>query len=226
MIRKVADVVLPHYCCFCGNIGDILCQNCKNDIMNEPFSACLVCGKLSLDSLSLCAAHKDNMLGASVVGWHEEQLEALIHASKTGSIRRGCVLQAELIGTILPDFIGNTVIVPIPTIRSHIRQRGFDHTKIIARELARERGYMYTAILRRTKNYVQKGSTRRERIKQAALSLTLDGVIDPDTNYIVVDDVYTTGATIGTAVKLLRRAGARRIWVAITARQPDGLVRH
>ena len=72
----------------------------------------------------------------------------------------------------------------------------------------------------RDNHLTQHHANRKQRLLQATSAFKVEGVIDPDGIYIILDDVVTTGATIQQAARLLREAGATFIWVAVTSRQP------
>lgn len=144
----------------------------------------------------------------------------LLNLTKFESVREGAKLQARLIDHTLPTLPDNTVFVSVPTIRTHIRQRGFDHAWLIAREVAKRRGARSAEIVGRIGRHVQHGTTRSQRQKQAAESYRVKRRLSADTTYIIVDDVYTTGYTVKYVAKALRDAGAGDVWVAVTARQP------
>lgn len=220
MLTTLSDTLAPHYCCSCGKIGAILCDGCKYDITSEAFSSCLVCLSPVANHYALCQKHRTFVKGASVVGWRAEALEKLIDASKFSSARAGCYCQAELLGAVLPEFSSDVTVVPVPTIRPHVRRRGYGHAEKVAKVIAFRRGYRYADILERNANFVQHGASRADRERQARQFFRLDVELDKKQMYIVVDDVYTTGATMRAIVRLLRAAGARDIWLAVTSRQP------
>jgi ComF family protein len=111
------------------------------------------------------------------------------------------------------------VITSVPTISTHIRQRGYDHAALIAREVARQRGVKYQALLKRRTTTVQQGARRKERLKQAEGAFEAARHIDGST-VLIIDDIFTTGATLHYAATTLLAAGAREVWVAVVARQP------
>ena len=213
------DALTPHYCCSCGAIGAVLCEGCKYDITSEPFSHCLRCLVPSHRG-ALCQSCHGLYDQAFVVGWRETALEKLIDASKFDSIREGCDVQAELLHSVLPTFPANTRLVPVSTIRPHIRRRGYGHVERIARRLADIRGCAVDSSIVRITNSVQHGATKSARLKQAKMAFDLKGTVSDDVTYIILDDVYTTGATIDAVARLLRNAGAKHIWIAVTSRQP------
>ena len=152
------------------------------------------------------------------VGERRDALERLIDSHKFEHLKDAYESFASLLDDIVPALPSGVTVVPVPTISAHIRQRGYDHTALLARRFARLRSCEYASPLERRTNHVQRGGTKRERQDQAkdafASTPLLGGV------YLLIDDVFTTGATVASAAAELRRAGATDVWVAVIARQP------
>ena len=83
----------------------------------------------------------------------------------------------------------DAVIVPLPTIGRHIRERGFDHTAHLARHLARLFGCRARRILVRNNNCTQVGASLMERQVQAKTAYALKKDVDRLQSYYLVDDV-------------------------------------
>ena len=105
------------------------------------------------------------------------------------------------------------VIVPLPTIRRHVRERGFDHIGLICQKT----GCSVEKVLRRRRDTVQVGANREQRMKQALEAYGAKGVI-PDEHYLLVDDVWTTGSSMMAACEAMRSAGAKNLAIAVIAR--------
>ncbi len=153
-----------------------------------------------------------------MVGPREGVLEYMVDAAKFKSVREAADMQAELLAAVLPRF-ANAVVVPVPTIHSHVRRRGYDHTARLARRLARHIDGQYAPLLERRGNSVQHGAPRAQRLKQAAEAFAIHSPVDEHAQYLLVDDVTTTGASILEAAKVLKTAGARHIYAAVTTYQ-------
>ena len=119
------------------------------------------------------------------------------------------------------------VLVPLPTIRKHIRERGFDHTLRLCFELEnflQKRlddfgiSVEYQSLLARKNKTVQVGKEKKERMKQAEKAYGLrEGIkIENKTLYILVDDVTTTGASLAAAKKILQ---TDRVWAAVLMKE-------
>lgn len=220
MIDTLLSIVAPHHCSGCGIVGGLLCENCKYDIIHEPYSACVACGRGLAGRNGVCKECTLPYQRAWCVAPRQEQLEVLINAYKFRNARAAYKPLAELLDAYMPELPGNVIIVPIPTIPSHIRQRGYDHVFLVARHFARARRLPLTAVLQRQTATVQRGAGARQRTEQAKKAYTCATVLDPDAVYLLVDDVMTTGATMKYAAKTLAGAGAQNIWVASISRQP------
>ena len=146
----------------------------------------------------------------------------LIDQYKFHQVREAHKVLAELLNESLPDFSSETVIVPVPTIAGHIRQRGYDHMLLIARRFARRRGLPVRTLLVRRSNAVQHfAKTAGQRRSQAKRFFEVHGKPDPKKHYLILDDIFTTGATVEAAAGALKKAGAVRVSVAVIARQGE-----
>ncbi len=220
MIDSLLSIVAPHHCCGCGFEGTILCENCKYDIISEPFSACVACGVGMVGATGLCKGCHVPYDRAWCVSVRQDYLKRLISDFKFMNAKAAYEPLADLLHEYLPELPASTRIVPVPTISSHIRQRGYDHTLLISRRLARLRGLPVDTSLQRATNTMQQGAGRRQRTEQAKKAFACSTPLDPDVIYLLVDDVVTTGATVKFAAQTLVDAGARAVWVASISRQP------
>lgn len=217
MISLLLDLVAPDHCYMCNKTGTILCNSCKYDITDESFGRCMLCLVPTIDG-NLCSGCIGPLTRAWVVGERTDVLQRLTNDSKFASNRRACLAQASLLDTILPRLPDDTLVTPIPTIWPHIRQRGFGHAEYVARSLATMRHLAYSPLLTRITNSVQHGATRQQRLKQAKQAYACGVPLD-DAPILLVDDVCTTGASLVAAANVLRQAGARQVWAAVTTRQ-------
>ena len=123
--------------------------------------------------------------------------------------------------------IRKIVLVPLPTIRKHIRERGFDHTLRLCFELENflqkrlaKLGMKveYEDLLVRKNKTVQVGKEKKERMKQAEKAYGIrEGIkIESKTLYVLVDDVTTTGASLTAAKKILQ---ANLVWAAVLMKE-------
>ena len=191
------DLLAPHTCRGCGTIGKPLCDCCKKYILK----------------------HHCNLKHVYCIGKREGLLKDLIHDFKYNSVRALDSPLAEMLASILPKIPGKVIIVPLPTISRHVRERGLDHTKLIAKRIAKIREWNVEYLLIRDKNTVQVGADKNTRTKQAedAYMIKPSAKINPSTTYILLDDVLTTGASMKAAKKKLQVAGASKIIECVLA---------
>jgi ComF family protein len=153
------------------------------------------------------------------VGQRKDVLQRLVGLYKFERARSAYKDLSGLLDAVVPMLPADAIIVPVPTVASHIRERGYDHTALVARDFAHRRGLRYQHVLGRTTTTTQRHATARQRIAQAKVAFAVTGAIVPCVPYVLIDDIVTTGASVVYASKALKDAGASQVWVAIVARQ-------
>jgi competence protein ComFC len=152
---------------------------------------------------------------------YEDVAKLTIKDFKFNYKREAARNMASAIEIVLPHYSGSPIITYVPTAGSHVRERGFDGTALIAKNLAKIRGYKIKPMLIKLNSNQQKGVGRKERLAQLKGSF---GVINFDVvrgaEILLVDDVVTTGATIEECCRMLLKSGAKSVDVAVFARTP------
>ncbi len=212
------SVIAPHLCCGCGKVGSTLCGNCKYDIISELKTVCIRCQK-PCGERGICGSCRLPYERAWCVGERVGTLQRLIGLYKFERVRSAYKDLGDLLLATVPDLPANVVIVPVPTVASHIRQRGYDHTLLLARYIARKRQLPLRRLLVRVTKTKQRQASAAVREAQAKAAFAVRGDVAKNTVYLLVDDVITTGATVKYAAKALKDAGATQIWAAVVARQ-------
>ena len=203
-----------------------VCATCGERL----FSPYAVAGAQGEPRCGLCRRAEPVFARAASYGSYESGLRELIHLLKYGGVRPaanvlGCML-AEAIATLAPEFSADSVaLVPVPLHRTKLRERGFNQAELIARAAmkvgpARDRLRLCAGVLERKRETAsQIGLTthqRRENLRGAFGVAQRELVAGREV--LIVDDVYTTGATVSECAGVLRRAGATTVWVATVAR--------
>lgn len=219
MIDYLLEKVAPYPCISCGDLNSPLCDNCKYDNAMEPFAACVACADGLALASGLCGRCRVPYSRAWCVGTRDSALRELIDRYKFYHLKAAARPLADILAIVTPELPPETVVVPIPTIRRHIRQRGYDHAALLARRIAKRKSVQYSPVLKRTTQTVQHEATRAQRIKQAKVAFRVETTLDPSVPYLIVDDIMTTGSTMKYAAQALRDAGAREVWVAALTRQ-------
>ena len=178
----------------------------------------------------LCRRIEPVFARAAAYGSYESGLRELIHLLKYNGVRPAANvlgrMLSEAIATLEPDFAADSIaVVPVPLHRTKLRQRGFNQAELIARAAMRIRGragrlHLHAGALVRTRDTAsQIGLTshqRRENLRGAFRVAQPDAVKARE--ILLVDDVFTTGSTVSECARVLRRAGATKVWVATVAR--------
>ena len=208
-IAPVVDFVYPPRCPACGEgIGAQggLCLNCWDSLtlLSDPAP-----GNGVLSSVVAATAY-------------DEVSRQLILAFKHGKRIALAPLLAGMIARNLPDD-ADVMLVPVPLHRTRLWQRGFNQSALLARELARlGKGRLIVDGLlrtRRTPSLGGLGTEARHAAVRNAISINprrADELQGRST--VLVDDVYTTGATASAAAQALRKAGARDVTLACFAK--------
>ena len=227
-LNSIQNWLYPPTCLLCGDPGHEdrdLCEPCTRAL---PWieSACPSCGlPLAAPSPQSCGACQqkrppfDRLL---TVFRYEEPVRHLIQSLKFGARYPN----ARLLGALLAERVSREaerpeVIIPVPLHASRYRQRGFNQAQDIARIVARQAGIpldiMACRRVRATEAQAQlDADTRRKNIRKAFAMMST--VRRPYRHVAIVDDVVTTGATVGELAKTLRRAGVETIEVWACAR--------
>jgi ComF family protein len=170
---------------------------------------------------------------AVAYGSYDGALRDLIHLLKFDQVRPA----AKVLGPLLAASIaalepslpaGAIAVVPVPLHAHKQSQRGFNQAELIARaalkELSRSpqgsRFELFPRALMRVRDTgSQIGLTRHQRRENLRGAFRVDNPTQVrDRNILLVDDVYTTGATASECTRALLRAGAAQVWVATVGR--------
>lgn len=111
-------------------------------------------------------------------------------------------------------------LVPVPLYHRRLRTRGFNQAKELARGLGKARDLPVRSCLRRDRETPsQTGLERRARWENMQNAFTLKGGFDvAGQNLLLIDDVFTTGATTNACARVLAEAGAGRLAVLTVSR--------
>jgi ComF family protein len=219
MIDDLLSYVAPHSCCGCGEVGVELCEGCKHNIIAEGFSACVVCMRpTSGDNLcGRCDEFPADVLWC--VGWRHNELKSLLDRYKFEALRSAYQPLVDLLDAVIPPLNDGVVVTVVPTSASHSRERGFDHMTLVGRGFAKRRGHEFQSLLRRTGTGTQHFKTKNERLVAAQNSFERVSAKAPE-RVLLIDDIFTTGATLRANLDLLQGAGTTSLYGAIIARQP------
>lgn len=207
------DILAPHLCYSCQKNSNILCDSCKYDIENEPLTLCASCFS---PLLGTCRCDAERVW---VVGARQDGLKRVIDAFKFERVQSAATHLAELLHYRFPLLPADTVIVPVPTRTAHIRQRGYDHALLLAQALANLRGYDVSRSAATSLVGAQHHLGKNDRKTQADQGFFIDGSLDASRPHLILDDIITTGATIGAVRSVIQSAGVKTVFIGALAYQ-------
>ena len=240
-IAPVLDFVYPPRCPACG--GAVaeqggLCGACWDDLVIPSDPGCAACQRPFGDKgptegaiCAVCLADPPDHDGIAAGTLYTETARKLVLSFKHGRRIALAPLLARMISARLPPAEGERVIVPVPLHRRRLWERGFNQAGLLGRELAKQ-GYgtlCVDALVRNrpTPSLGGLGRKARARALQGAIGIRnarRSRVQGRDV--LLVDDVLTSGATSRACVKVLKRAGAKRVTIACFARVLDEALPH
>lgn len=219
VLESLISIIAPACCCLCGAEGSALCKNCRSSFAKLP-SACYRCNRLT-DNFAVCLACRKQVKLKHIwyVTNYDELAIKIIHAFKFDHQRSMAGPLSALMATLVKSPPG-AMLVPVPSATRRVRQRGFDHTKLMAQELSKPLGLEEASALGRLGQTKQVGSTRDQRLAQpqGKYWVKQDGLVR-NRDIILVDDVVTTGATLQAAATALKIAGAGSVSAVVFARK-------
>jgi ComF family protein len=234
LARTLLDFIFPPRCAACGAIGAEFCASCAAKVRPPPAPRCVRCDRplgewrgATVAARGLCrecaagafAPALDRIVTAAV---YEEPLRAALLALKFKGRRRAAIPLAGLaLDAWRASGLRADVIVPLPLHRTRSRQRGYNQTELLARELARASGPpARTDILTRTRATAAQanlGWSERQVNVAGAFALLPAAEALAGRRVLLLDDIITSGATIQAAASALRQANPAAIYALAVA---------
>jgi len=239
-IQTALDFLFPAECAYCHHFaGDdrilIFCKSCWESIPRIGPSVCPRCGK-PYRSTSVLRHTPDFLCGDCRVS--PPFFDRVFSASPYDSVVKEAIHQfkfhqkpgmgkplAQLLMARLPDNIDWTrgyIILPVPLHKTRQRQRGYNQSTILATHLARRYHLkpMYNNLIRiratKAQWPIKKYHQRKQNVKNAFRLRFPERITGQ--HLIVIDDIFTTGATVNECSRILKEAGARSVLVFTLSR--------
>lgn len=204
-----------------------LCPECMKAYENHKNRNCSRCAK-KLDSCSCTTKYLDSHYIKEIYKVYrysktKEQTpwNYLIYSLKQDN-RRDVVdfLSSELYNSVInnnEDILSKReeyIITNVPRRPDAIREYGYDHSKDLAKKLAKRLGIKYLSLLKSKTKKAQKSTLADQRIKNVKLDYHKRNINLKNKRVIIVDDIITTGASMGAAATLIRGLGTKKISAA------------
>lgn len=231
---NILDFLFPKRCVSCGSFDVFLCQKCLVKVKFIELPICPVCERPAIGG----ATHPGCKTRYSLDGL----ISVCVYDGPTKNVIKRLKYKpwitelGEILANLALDFYHkntstiriieqNPVLVPTPLHKSRERERGFNQSEILGRLMAHKLNLEFIPHLlirhKKTKPQAElKGKERLENIKNA-FSVSSDSpniLISKYPNILLIDDVWTTGATLRACGQVLKLAGAKKVWALTLAR--------
>ncbi len=212
----------------CGRSTGFFCDKCAGDMHPIKSPLCTVCGAPFPDGSGDdhpcfdCLSHAPGYTAARAALEYKGTVRDAIHIYKYGRLRA----MREFLGPIIADGAGRffpdaEVAAAVPLHRRRLAKRGFNQSLFLAKYAARTLDIPLNldglARIRYTRPQVELSSAEREENVKGAFAVARPEEFR-DKRVLLVDDVYTTGATVRECAKVLKKAGAEKVYVLTVAR--------
>ena len=244
----VLDTLFPNSCIVCEKEGELLCNECKSQLTYLEHQHCIACQKLSVGGLThpLCQTPYGANALISMLNYRDDAVSKIIIHGKYYFLSEVYKILGRMMAEKLKKSYSNllasnqqTILVPIPLSSWRKRWRGFNQAEILCKVIGKELSLEVSDILKRKRwTGIQKNiKNRQARITNMQNAFALKsppkiggvspvggrgGVADDysvkNRNFILVDDVVTTGSTLLEGVKVLKRSGASKVFCLTVAR--------
>lgn len=213
-MNGLLDILFPIQCLGCKKEKTYCCEICFSKIP-----------RLDQKFFGQASDQANDWIFAAAKFQEGSVLARLIHFFKYDGIKTIHEILAGLFSVTLPPIFlsRKTVLIPVPLHPRRLRKRGFNQSMLIAKNLG-ERWHCAVSpdlLIRHHYTHPQAELKREKRLTNVrdAFRLTSKKIhLDENTNYLLVDDVCTTGATLAECAKALKARGAKHIYGVVIAR--------
>lgn len=228
---NLLDFIFPKSCVGCAQAGTYFCADCVSSI-SPAESICPICAKPSVTGMThpLCQS-KFGLDGLWSLGLYRYSLKLAVQKLKYKWIKELAQILNRIIADnwqTAPPFLFDQikkdpnawVVTSIPLHWRRQNWRGFNQAQLLGRLLAKSLGLEYVETLKKIKaTKPQVNLSKEKRVQNLQNAFILINKDKPLTkNYLLVDDVWTTGSTIKQCCNLLKAAGAKKVWGFTMAR--------
>ena len=216
------DALFPLHCVGCGHDGSVLCKACQAKLTSLKPPYCHICasqtaGRNTCEDCSLDPLAIDGIRAPYLM---DDTIRKAIYKLKYQDVRAAGPGLGRMLGAWLKEKpIPGDHLVPVPLHHRRMRDRGYNQSALLAKEVAALVGLPVKDALERTRDTpAQVGLGDRD---QRALNVQGGFRCKEDIlgwKVILVDDVVTSGSTMAVCAQALKSAGAANVWGIALAR--------
>ena len=211
-------------CNICGAeiFSGIFCDNCNKKISHIKENRCEHCGRITYAKVPFCDSCKTQNLNfdkARSLYEYKEPISYLIQNFKYDNCRYlARIFAGELYSLYQEEGFELDVITFVPMHEERLVKRGYNQSQLLAEELSNLVGApLINALTKTVETERQANLNLQERRKNLKGSFKADKKQVKDKSVLLVDDVLTTGSTVDVISELLKKAGAKSVYVLTIA---------
>ncbi|MFQ5922967.1 MAG: double zinc ribbon domain-containing protein [Anaerolineales bacterium] len=209
------DLLFPIQCAGCGEAGNIWCDECDMSMVRVTEPLCQLCGYPleNRRSCPSCASRRPTLQARSYARYTGRVTQALLHLKYRPDRRLASVMGAWLEELYLQEGWSGEVVVPVPLGKHKMQQRGFNQAALLAEAFGSRAGLpVDSSCLKRVKDTrSQVGLDPHERWHNVRQAFRAETPSFESANVLVVDDLFTTGATLSACATAIRATGAHSV---------------
>ena len=219
------ELLFPKTCLGCGKAGQLLCARCRRSLPRIFPPVCPKCGRPQASGVLCpsCVRWNSSIDGIRAPFRFGGTIREAVHQFKYKNLRILARPLAELMCEYLESHrLPADVVVPVPLHPKRLRERGYNQSELLARELGklvklpviagelvRRR---YTLPQARTASVAEREANMVDAF--ACLGNSMEG-----RQVMIIDDVSTSAATLDSCAAALKSAGAASVWGLVLARE-------
>lgn len=214
------DFLFPKYCVGCKKFGSYFCQKCLSQLNKVENLICPGCEKGAILGVTHSWCKKRTGLdGLISIFYYRFPIREAIKAFKYSFVSDlNNTLVSYLANEIKEEKFKAATLSWVPLFRVRENWRGFNQSEKLARTLAERLGLVYGDFLERSRDTqpqsLLKGKERVENVKNSFIIKDSP----KGQKILIIDDVWTTGATLRECAITLKKAGAEEVWGLTLAR--------